>query len=199
MWTHEEIEAHEGMMPGRERSDWLWSALAAVALVAWLVWDWRGHLPVGSATPFTFPVLLQPALGRVNDSECYANAQTFLILENIGALEHRQEGGFRHALGPATSIVLWSERPIAVVSFNLHNGIPGQGMEVLYNGVTLEKMENLPERTQVERSYQLAVQADSENRLTLRFSLSLHHGVEPPGEDPRDIAATFDGLGVSLP
>ena len=186
-------------MEGRERSDRGWSALAAVVLLAWLGWDWRGHLPVGIDPTLTFPLLIQPALGRVNDSECYADAQTFLILENIGDLEHRHRGGFRHALGPATSIVLWSERPVAVVAFDLHNGIPGQNLEVIYNGVTLEKMANLAADIQVERSYELAVQPHGENRLTLRFSLSLHHGVEPPGEDPRDIAATFDALSVSLP
>ena len=178
-----------------------WDALVAVALGAALLaggWlDVRAYLAGRGKRRPAFALLgnRHRAADRTGD-EFFQETATVVHLGNMGRLEwdnpRDDRTKFRQALGPVSTVEIWSVLPRARIEFRLRNPYPDQTVTVACNGQTLEEI-HLDAHEEIARQYPLELRRGP-NQFTLTFTR-----FHPPVPGERNIAARLLALDLYLP
>lgn len=177
-----------------------WDAAIAVALgVALFVGGWldvSAYLTVRGKSQPAFRLLNTSAGQRIRLNEFFQETSSVVHLGNIGRLEYddplHQRLKFRQALGPVSTVEIWTDRTYGRIEFALRNPHPDQMITVACNGQTLEEI-HLDEHEEATRQYPLELRPGS-NQFTLTFTR-----YDPPTPGERPIAARLLALDLYLP
>ncbi len=177
-----------------------WDAPVAIALgVGLLAAGWvdvsaylSGRGKIGPA----FRLLDSSNGQRIGLSEFFHEYSTVVHLGNIGRLEwddpRDDRTVFRQALGPVSTVEIWSGETRARVELRLRNPFEGQTITVACNGRPLDEI-HLEAHEETAHRYDLDLQPGS-NQFTLTFA---HYHPAGPGERP--IAGRLLALDLYLP
>ncbi|MBE7210897.1 MAG: hypothetical protein INR65_07735 [Gluconacetobacter diazotrophicus] len=178
-----------------------WDALVAVALGAALLaggWlDVRAYLSARGKSRPAFALMSTAAAGqRIGWNEFFAEAGSVVHLGNVGRLEwddpHDDRTKFRQALGPVSTVEIWSERTRGRLELRLRNPAADQTIAVACNGRPLEEI-HLDAHAEIARQYGLELRPGA-NEFTLTFAR--YH---PSASGERPVAARLLALDLYLP
>ena len=183
---------------GRRHTNWdlLGVSLLGVALLSAGLLDVRSYLHHRNDHRPDFAFLEAATGERTGGIELYRGKQAVALLDNVADLESNQTARFRHAQGPRSTILLWTERPRALLNLRFDNTVAGQEITVRCNGRAIEQMVHPPEAVLV-REYALDF-LPGRNEITFDFALYNHAGVELSSGDSRPLAGTFTQLDLTL-
>lgn len=180
-------------------------ALVAVVLGAALLaggWvDVRAYRAARGKTLPAFRLVGTPIGERVGQDEFFHETSTLVHLGNVGGLEQDdprdKRTRFRQALGPVSTVEIWSRLKRARLAFTYRSPVADQTVTVACNGQTLEEI-HLHDGEDIAREYALDLQPRA-NQFTLTFSRYSSHGFELNNPDKRAIAGRFFALDLYLP
>ena len=168
---------------------------AAIALLLGLTLLGAGWLDVRSffshraGSPAPHFAFMDPLDGQpLAPDELFRTPDSFALLDNVGALETLNGVRFRRAFGPASTILLTTNHPAAVLGVDFFNDIAGQDITIRCNDTVVEQFPRQPVGM-VGRHYRLALRPGM-NNISVGFARYNHGPQDLNSPDPRPLAGS---------
>ena len=175
------------------------SVLLAMGLMIVLLFDvssYNRQQTQGTRNP-DFALMQARASITIGNSQFLpAQADAVVRMENFLPQEGHHHDLFRFALGPISTIEIYSSRVHAHLNFRFNNLVASQELTVRCNEDILDHFAALPISV-VARTYQLSLHQGC-NRFTVSYARYNHAGADFTPNDPRPIAGSYSTLDLFL-